>query len=322
MATQRLIRHLVLLGLMMAACFDVSAQSWWMAVNVKQSPQAPWGSEAALISMKRLASSGADSALLVAFVWQENTDSNDPILGKGNSLDEIRTGLRQIRRAGLRPILKIHLWIPGYWAGDARPTAPNAWFDRYRDVVLSLAKVTAEEQAEALILGTELRGLEDAPQWPALIRDVRMIYKGKLSYVADSLERAVRFTYWSQLDAIGTSLYPSLPVVREQRLLTMRETAEKLALLGKHHARPVWVLETGMRSSDSSLSAPWESPEERRGRVDLDIQREVLVDWKNALRAAGLQAMGIWCWYTDPAEGGETNTDFTVQNKPAQTVFN
>lgn len=313
-------RTLLLLA-MLPAVSCAGARDTWMGANVKESVSAPWGSAAAARSMKQLADAGAGRALLVAFVWQDGVASNHPVLGEGSDPKRIGAGLRQMRRAGLEPVLKVHLWTPGHWAGEAQPQSPAIWFEHYGRALLQLADVAEKERAAALVVGTELRGLEDAPQWIALVKAVRERYRGPLLYVTDNLEQAERFPHWALFDIIGASLYPSLPAEPQARQQRMRESAARLVALGQRWQRPVWAAEVGLRSSAGSLAAPWESPEQREDGVDLALQRQVLSEWRDTLRHPGIDAMVVWCWYTDPRAGGPHDTDFTVQNKPAQEVL-
>jgi hypothetical protein len=322
MATRSLTAGLLWLLILVLPVACSSKEAFILGANVKVSPDAPWGSAPAGRSLKKLAEAGATQALLVAFVWQARPESSDPVLGSDSTREQVRAGLRQMRQAGLEPVLKIHLWIPGHWAGDADPTDRAAWFAAYQGCVQQLAQVANEEGVQTLVLATELRRLQDQPQWPGLVQAIRAQFKGKLLYVADGIDHARTFRYWSLFDAVALSLYPVLPEDSRSRDARMREIAAELAALGKRVERPVWIAELGLRSARGSLKRPWESPEQRRAAVDLKLQAEVLDRWRQVLEAqAGISGLAIWCWYTDPEAGGVGDSDFTPQNKPAQAVF-
>ncbi len=294
---------------------------FWMGANVKPSDSAPWGSDKAQESLRNLASAGASKAFLVAFVWQRDPGDDQPVLGSDSRPEQVRAGLRQMRQAGLEPVLKVHLWIPGHWAGDANPGDVAAWFAAYQRALLQLVDVARQERVKTIVMGTELRQLQDAPQWPALVQAIRHVYDGKLLYVADSLDHAAGFRHWALFDAVAVSLYPSLPEDSTQRLARMREIAGMLRALGEREHRPVWVAELGLRSAQGSLAKPWESPEERVAAVDLVVQAQVLAQWRQVLESNAIAGLSIWCWYTDPAAGGSADSDFTPQGKPAAEVF-
>ncbi|MBB5864367.1 glycosidase-like protein [Xanthomonas sp. 3058] len=293
----------------------------WMGANVKVSENAPWGSQTAETSLQALAATGASKVLLVAFLWQATPQSNDPVLGEDSRVASMRAALQQSRRAGLQPMLKVHLWIPGHWAGEAAPTDQAAWFAAYQNALLPLAQLAQDEHAEALVIGTELRTLQDAQQWPGLVAEVRKVYRGKLLYVADGIEHADSFRYWSLFDAVGTSLYPRLSEDPDQRRAEMTAAAQRLQQLGQRVGKPVWVAELGLRSARGSLEAPWESPEQRAAEVDTRLQLQVLQQWRTVLHSHGVEGIALWCWYTDPEAGGARDSDFTVQGKPAQQVL-
>ncbi|MCE4369551.1 glycoside hydrolase family 113 [Xanthomonas hortorum] len=318
---KRVLSSVLLAGVCMLATGCNADASTWMGVNVKVSANAPWESASAAQSLDALAKTGASKALLVAFVWQANPQSDDPVLGSDSSVEAMRAALRQSHRAGLQTTLKVHVWIPGHWAGDTEPTDQAAWFSAYQNALLPLARLAEDEHAEALVIGTELRKLQDAPQWPGLVAEVRKVYRGKVLYVADGMEHAESFRYWALFDAVGTSLYPRLSEAAATRTAEMNAAAQRLQQLGQRVGKPVWVAELGLRSARGSLAAPWESPEQRAAAVDTRLQLQVLQQWRKVLQAHGVEGIALWCWYTDPKAGGPGDSDFTVQGKPAQQVL-
>lgn len=295
--------------------------TYWTGVNVKMSAEAPWGSPASRQSMQRLAHDGAKVAMQVAFAWQATPESDTPVLGSDSQPDIIRKGLKDIKAAGLKPVLKIHLWIPSHWAGQVAPAHPDIWFRNYSQTILPLVKIAQEEDVGTIIIATELRGVEKANGWPDFVHNIRQIYKGKLAYDTDNLQQAEDFQHWDLFDIVTTSLYTALPDDKPGRLHIMENTAQRLKKLGQKWNRPVWVAELGIRSAQGLLSRPWASPEEVTAAVNLDIQKEILEDWRNVVGKYGIKGISFWCWYTNPHAGGTQDTDFTPQNKPAESVL-
>lgn len=301
--------------------FLLRSPAYWTSANIKMSPDAPWGSDAARVSMHSLAAAGADRGLLVAFTWQDRPESDTPVLGSDSQPETIRKGLRDIRAAGMAPVLKIHLWIPGHWAGEVAPAHPDLWFDNYLKAITPLLDVARAENVKTVFVGTEMRGVETATQWPAFVRAVRARYAGTLVYDTDGLDQAEKFAHWDLFDAVATSLYTALPNDRAGRLATMTDVAQHLRALGKRWRRPVWVAELGIRSGEDVLRRPWLSPEQLHVPVDLQIQKTALLEWRDVLTRHGVSGLSIWCWYTDPMDGGPDNSDFTIQRKPAEAVL-
>ena len=52
-----------------------------------------------------------------------------------------------------------------------------------------------------------------------------------------------------------------------------------------------------------------------------ELQRDVLQMWFDIARAHAIDAAFVWRWLSDPAGGGIQDTDFTIQNKPAQDLL-
>jgi len=297
-----------------------------LLLNIKSSDSAPWGSEAAAQSMSQLAASGAQGGMVVAFAWQADIHADHLQVGAGSDDSHLRLALRQVRATGMDAVLKLHVWVPSAWAGNIDPdgSATRAsWFADYTHLAVHLAQLAQQEHVKAFVIANELRTLQDDPHWPALILAVRQHYTGKILYAADSVEQAERFQYWSLLDAVGTNLYPALPENQEERRQRMQEWAQRVADLSRRTHKPVWVTEVGIRSARGSLEKPWESPEERQAQTDLDLQQHILAEWLQVLGAVkpSIRVVAIWCWYTDPDAGGLTDTDFTIQNKPAQQLL-
>jgi hypothetical protein len=129
--------------------------------------------------------------------------------------------------------------------------------------------------------------------------------------------------FWDRLDAIGVSLYPPLGVDADRagRRAIMQDIAAHLEQLSVRLNKPLIVAEIGVRSASGAAAKPWESPEERVAAPDPALQAQVLADWLVALDRPAVRSVLVWRWLTDPAAGGPTDTDFTVQGKPAERVL-
>ncbi|MGH7124022.1 MAG: glycoside hydrolase family 113 [Stellaceae bacterium] len=239
---------------------------------------------------------------------------------------ELRLAIREAHALGLKVLVKPHVWVEGSWAGTVEPTTAEdrqIWFDRYRAALIEIARTAAEENAEALVIGTELERTSARPQWRDIIAAVRTEFHGLVTYAAHNVEEAEAVPFWHALDAIGVTLYPPLGADDDLdgRRAVMRATADRLEVLARREGKPVIVAEIGIRSATGAASKPWESAEERRASPNMVLQAEVLADWLAALDRPAIEGVLIWRWFTDPAAGGPTDTDFTVQRKPAERVL-
>lgn len=318
---RRIAPRLLIVAVALAAAASTSA-AWaqaWLGYNVKRTPNAPWDSTAAIRSMHALRATGANTIAIVVFLWQPDPHSSALVRGSDISDAELAQALSVARNLGLRVLLKPHVWVPGHWAGEVRPRDHELadWFARYRRELDRLARIAQAGGAAALAVGVELKQLANRPEWSGLIRSARAQFKGRLTYVASSMDEAEAFAHWEQVDAVTVSLYPRADDLDRWVDAMRRETGRLTALAGRV-GRAAWVGEIGVRSMHGALDAPWASPEQRSGAVDLALQAQALSAARKVIaQARVIDAFLVWCWYTDPQAGGERDTDFTPQGKPA-----
>lgn len=294
--------------------------------NLIQDRQAPFGSPQAFESMRRMRHAGANTVALVPFLWQRRADAPDISRGEDMSDEQLAQGIRAAHRLGMAVVVKPQVWVPGTWAGAVHmDTEPDwaAWFTHYQNALMDLAAVAAREHAEGFVIGTELGGTVQHPEWLALIAHVRSVFHDNLSYVAHNVDGAKQVPFWSQLDAIGVTLYPSLIADDQpaQWARVMQDAYADLRALSLHANRPVFVAEIGLRSAVGATAKPWESAEERKADVDETLQSDVLRRWINALKAPPVRTVLIWRWISMPDAGGHADTDFTVQGKLSENML-
>lgn len=295
-------------------------------VNFIETPQALLGSERAARSLRRLSEIGANCVALVPFLWQSRPDDCDVVWGSAVPPERLAMGIRQAKAAGLHVMLKPHIWIPGHWAGQVAMKSESEWqrwMTSYQSHMVMLAHLAAEHEVDALFIGTELRLTSQRGEWRDIIAAVRNQYHGIVSYVAHGPEEAEKIEFWDQLDAVAASLYPSLGNAHDRRSweAAMTDTATRLQGVARNSGKPCWIGEMGIRSAKGATSKPWESPEERRAMADPALQAAVIDAWLDVAQRMGIETALVWRWFSDPDGGGATDTDFTVQNKPAEAVL-
>jgi len=294
--------------------------------NVIAPPGHPFGSPSAHLALADAKHLGATAVAIVPFLWQSGTSS--PELVRGDDMDnaELRAAIRDAHELGLAVLVKPHIWVPQSWAGAVAMRSDqdwDQWFANYQRELVRIARIADEEKAEALAIGTELSQSTLRPQWNDVIGQARGAFSGRLLYIAHNIEEAETVPFWDRLDAIGVSLYPSLGADRDrdERRNIMRAIADRLDTLAAKSEKTIVVGEIGLRSAEGAAAKPWESAEERVTAPDPQLQADVLADWLAALDRPAISGVLIWRWFTDPAAGGMTDTDFTVQGKPAEGVL-
>jgi hypothetical protein len=276
-----------------------------------------------LANAKRL---GARAIAVVPFLWQPHPASSGVRRGDDMTDIELHAAIRDAHALGLAAIVKPHVWVPESWAGAIAMKSENDWrdwFANYRRALDPIARIAEEEKAEALAIGTELSQTTQQPQWYALIGETRRVYSGRLLYVAHNVEEAEAVPFWDELDTIGVTLYPPLGADNDRGGWrdAMRAVADRLDMLAARTGNPILIAEIGLRSAVGAAAKPWESAEERASAPDPVLQAQVLADWLAILDRPSIQGVLIWRWFTDPDAGGLSDTDFTVQGKPAERVL-
>jgi len=295
-------------------------------LNIITLPDYPFGSTGAKDSLATAKRLGAKAIAVVPFLSQPSPESPDLKRADDMTYVELRAAIREAHAFGFAVLVKPHVVVPDQWAGVVAMGSEadwEIWFSNYRRELAQIAAIAADEQADALAIGTELEKTTQRPEWNDLIAAIRSVYSGKLLYMAHNVDEAEKVQFWKRLDAIGVTLYPKLGADddRDQRRRIMHAVADRLVALAAHAKKPIVVGEIGLRSARGAAARPWESVKEGNGAPDPKLQATVLEDWLAALDRPAISGVLIWCWFTNPDAGGLTDTDFTVQGKPTERML-
>jgi len=305
---------------------SLSPKRIWRGFNFIQTPTAPLESDAATRSLAALRKTGADVTALIPFFWQAKPDSADVVGGSDMSHGQLRAGIRAAHRAGLKVMVKPHIWVPTAWAGVIGMTdeaAWTAWFGNFQRELEAVAHIAEQEQAEWLCIGTEFLKTVHRPEWLRVITSVRRIFQRSILYMAHGAEEVEAVPFWAKLDLVGVTLYPPLGADDDPQSWRRAMSAEyaRVEAVAHKHGKQVWVGEIGIRSAEGAASKPWESAEERVAEPAPALQADVLSAWLDVLDRPSVAGILIWRWLSDPDGGGAADTDFTVQNKAAEAAI-
>ncbi|WP_017258140.1 glycoside hydrolase family 113 [Pedobacter arcticus] len=248
----------------------------------------------------------------------------------GESPAGIKENAKQAHQAGLKVMLKPHVWLQNGWIGDFNLQSEaewKTWENDYRNYILLLTQIAIDEKIEMICLGTEYRtAVKNRPVfWKSLIKEVREIYKGKLTYCAnwDDYEAV---SFWEDLDFIGISAYFPLsdsksPTV-DELLKSWKPIRKSLSAFSAEKGKPILFTEYGYRSMDQ---AAWRSWEKENEQAPINNQAQAIAYdalyqtfWKEDWFAGGF----AWKWYSSFRRMDSTkNHDWTPQNKAAELMM-
>ncbi|WP_188651489.1 glycoside hydrolase family 113 [Yeosuana aromativorans] len=265
-------------------------------------------------------------------------DLSHPIIqynSKRQWFGETKAGVKHyihaLKTNGIHIMIKPQIWVwKGEFTGDITMKTEADWkaFENsYTQFILDYAEVAQEIGADIFCIGTELEHfIEARPNyWKELIKKIRQVYKGKLTYAANWNEYN-QTPFWNKLDYIGIDAYFPVsdlktPTVEACKLglgrwkTEMKHTCDSLK-------KPVLFTEFGYRSVDFSGKKPWLT-DRQMGTVNLQAQTNATqaffeTFWNEDWIAGGF----IWKWHHNhKTAGGNNNTRFTPQNKPAEQVI-
>jgi len=228
----------------------------------------------------------------------------------------------------VKVMLKPQIWIwRGEFTGGLKMSSETEWkaleasYDKF---IMTYAELAQQTNAELLCIGTELEQfvVNRPAYWSALIKKIKTVYKGKLTYAAN-WDEYKRTTFWPELDFIGIDAYFPLSEAKTPSLEELKKGwqpwKETIAALSKRVNKPVIFTEYGYRSMDYTAKKPWLVD---RNQMAVNMEGQVNAQkalfetfWKEEWFAGGF----IWKWFIHHnRSGGAEDNRFTPQNKPAE----
>jgi hypothetical protein len=288
-----------------------------------------YGSAAAAAQLARMQALGANAVAIVPYAF-----TRAPLQlairyhGSDESDERLVTTFAQARRLGLRTMLKPQLWDPGRFTGDIaipRDADFDSWFEDYRAWMLHEAHLATQEKADIFVLGTELEGVTRAPHqvtaWRGLIRDIRRIYSGTLTYAANWGNDFETLPFWDSLDVLGLNMYYPLAGLGElprADSARVRDLRGRLAAISSRQGKEIVFTEIGYAATANAAAEPWK---EDNAPADPAMQaRCYQVVFEAFYREPWLAGLFWWKWPSH-GRGGPHDNSFNPLGKPALEVL-
>jgi hypothetical protein len=223
-----------------------------------------YGSDMAGRQLQRIHDLGASAIALVPYAGLRPPPSTNIRFRMSESDERIVRSIDQAHAAGLQVMLKPQLW-GRIFTGDLRFERAEdfeVWFARYRRWILHHARLAELHGVELFCIGNELNGVTvHEKHWRKLIRDVRRIYSGPLTFAANWNEEFERITFWDELDYLGVNFYFPLAKRGERPRPNsphLRELTKRLEAMHRRYGKPILFTEVGFPPLASAAAEPWE----------------------------------------------------------------
>jgi hypothetical protein len=255
---------------------------------------------------------------------------------KTPSDDSLRHLIRYLHQKGIKLLLKPFVDSKdGTWRAEFQPQNWPHWFASYSRMILHYAQIAREEEVPMFSIGCEnvLGNAKQQKSWVQLIKKVRQIYPGPLTYAANFNQAASyrQVFFWEQLDYIGIDAY--FPVGEpwdrslSKKVRHWQTYLEQIRLwcTYRHPNKPVLFTEIGLGSYQGAARTPWafskrKAPDEQEQADYYEALLEAAQDqdWLHGL---------FWWWWDNPSTSDYIHTGrdyawfFTPQGKKAEKVL-
>lgn len=279
-------------------------------------------------ALGRLTALGTDAVSVTPFSFMRDASRPAPLPfseGAGDENDEsVVHAALCARRLGMTVMLKPHLWVHGSWPGAIRMTSDADWaafFRYYRRWIVHYALLAEMYHFDALCIGVEMSAATEghAAEWEELIRSVRSVYSGPLTYAANWYREFDTITFWKSLDYAGIDCY--YPLCKDANASDAmleagaRRVLDGIEAVGRRCGRPVLITEAGF----ANLPQAWRDPHrEEPGARDDEAQSRCYRAFLSAL-AGRREIVGVYLWKW-PSTLERHEDRFTPEGRSAEAV--
>jgi len=228
-------------------------------------------------------------------------------------------------------LFKPQVYVGGSWPGglDFSDEDWEKWEESYLEYLMPMVRMAEEKKVKIFCIGTELKMSSTKREafWRKLIKDIRKIYSGKLTYAANWDEYKV-LPFWDELDYIGIDAYFPLsdaktPTVTELKTAWQAPVAEIERVQSKFN-KPIIFTEYGYMSIDGCAGKAWEiEPKVHATPINEQAQANAVQALHEVFSKKDYWCGGfIWKWFPEmQGHEGYPAKDYTPQGKIAEEVL-
>lgn len=299
-----------------------------------------YGSAASQQSLRELAALGIRAVSLTPFGWMASLDSPAVRWSRdhaaGESFSRLRRSAARAKALGMNVVLKPHIWVGhGAWRGEIAPDTERGgwqrWFASYTRFILDYARLAQATGVDWLVVGVELSSATRGhlAAWRELVRRVRRVYRGKLTYGAN-WDEVERIRFWDALDAVGVQMFAPLaegeqPTQGELTAAANRWLA-RFSTVARSAHKPLLLTEAGFVNVATTLRRPYVWPEKLEDARRTSLGDRLQLMGYRALattfgRSPLVRAIYWWKWFSDPETDEEGPVGYSPRGKPAAQLL-
>lgn len=290
------------------------------------------GTEAAL-SLEAVKATGANTVSLIPYTYTGELKKptrlpfvNSP--GTENDASIIRSAF-VARELGMSVMLKPQVWSWNGWPGDFNMETEEEWmqfFHYYGDWIMHWAILAELYGIEYFCVGVEfVEATTQYPEaWRSLIRKVKAVYSGKVTYAANWGKEFETADIWEDLDFLSLNCYYPLNKEMEPDDRALYEgfvrNLEKINEVVERIDKPFLITEIGFRS----ITHPWLEPHagEEGYEASEEAQNRCYKAMFDALNEVDyLGGIYLWKWPSYLDYTSENPTGFSPAGKAAEVTI-
>lgn len=240
-------------------------------------------------------------------------------------LEELSYLIKYAKSKSLKTIVKPMLNVKdGYWRAYIRffdedvPCEPkwSEWFKSYFDYLLYYGEFCEANDVDIMIIGCELVGTDHREsEWRELIKRLRKVYKGKLTYNCDKYQEG-NVKWWDDLDYISSSgYYPKG---------TIKKELERIEKVVNKYNKPFFFAECGCPSTLGASKNPNDWTVVIGGTSSEEEQYEYYKEFlEETSKKEFVKGFCFWDWPMDaPSNPSKKLTgDYNIKFKKAENLF-
>ncbi|GAB4412886.1 MAG: hypothetical protein OHK0039_19200 [Bacteroidia bacterium] len=254
-------------------------------------------------------------------IWQRAGSENDA---------SVVATIEMARAQGMSTLLKPQIWFRGGWPGDVNMQNDADWqafFAHYRHWIQHYALLAEIYEADMFCVGVEfVQATRKHPEaWRTLIRDLRQLYRGPVTYAANWGEEIENLAFADELDFVGLNCYYPLAAgdsASDAELArNFGEVMTRMRKLSRTFGKPFLLTEIGFRS----ISSPWQHPHAEAGDRAANALHQarcyrVVLD-ELARQTEWCRGIYWWKWSSYLDHGQEDIREYTPYAKPAEQLL-